>query len=150
MKDFLSERQRIVASARSWLGTPYRHQASTKGVGSDCLGLIRGVWRETQGVEPEALPAYSSTWAETGGHESLLNLGGKYFYKTQNLAVGDILVFRMRRSAVAKHVGICTQDKKFIHAYDGTSVVETWLSEFWSKCHVASFVFPSVFEKEAL
>jgi cell wall-associated NlpC family hydrolase len=25
----------IVAQARSWLGTPYRHQASLKGVGCD-------------------------------------------------------------------------------------------------------------------
>jgi NlpC/P60 family putative phage cell wall peptidase len=39
-------RETIVAAARSWFGTPYHHQASVKGVGSDCLGLIRGIWRE--------------------------------------------------------------------------------------------------------
>ena len=33
-------REVIVAAARSWRGTPYHHQASLKGVGSDCLGLI--------------------------------------------------------------------------------------------------------------
>lgn len=36
-------RNEIVAAARQWLGTPYRHQASVRGVGCDCLGLIRGV-----------------------------------------------------------------------------------------------------------
>ncbi|MFD0934795.1 peptidase P60, partial [Methylobacterium trifolii] len=35
----------VVAQARLWLGTPYRHQASLAGVGCDCLGLLRGVWR---------------------------------------------------------------------------------------------------------
>jgi NlpC/P60 family putative phage cell wall peptidase len=38
-------RPTIVAETRAWLGTPYRHQASLKGVGCDCLGLVRGVWR---------------------------------------------------------------------------------------------------------
>lgn len=31
----------IVAAARGWIGTPYLHQASLKGVGTDCLGLVR-------------------------------------------------------------------------------------------------------------
>jgi NlpC/P60 family putative phage cell wall peptidase len=35
-------------------------------VGCDCLGLIRGVWREIYGDEPEAIPAYSPDWAEAG------------------------------------------------------------------------------------
>ena len=47
----------IVAAARGWIGTPYQHQASVKGAGSDCLGLLRGVWRELIGPEPTAIPA---------------------------------------------------------------------------------------------
>ena len=57
-------RAAIVAAARSWIGTPYRHQASLKGVGCDCLGLLRGVWRDVVGDEPERPPAYSRDWAE--------------------------------------------------------------------------------------
>ncbi len=52
-------RTRIVAEARAWIGTPYRHQASLQGVGCDCLGLVRGVWRALHGAEPEATPAYT-------------------------------------------------------------------------------------------
>ena len=48
----------IVAIARGWIGTPYVHQASVKGAGCDCLGLLRGVWREVHGEEPEAAPAW--------------------------------------------------------------------------------------------
>ena len=40
----------VVAAARRWLGTPYRHQASVRGEGADCLGLVRGVWREGRRV----------------------------------------------------------------------------------------------------
>ena len=38
----------ILAECRAWIGTPYRHQASVKGVGCDCLGLLRGIWRAPQ------------------------------------------------------------------------------------------------------
>ena len=43
-------RAAIVAEARGWIGTPYRHQASLKGVGADCIGLVRGVWRAFHGL----------------------------------------------------------------------------------------------------
>lgn len=33
----------IVAEARGWLGSPYRHQGKTKGKMVDCVGLILGV-----------------------------------------------------------------------------------------------------------
>ena len=52
------DRARIVAIVRAWCGTPYRHQASRKGVGCDCLGLVRGVYRELHGADPAVIPAY--------------------------------------------------------------------------------------------
>ena len=61
----------VVTAARAWIGTPYVHQASVKGVGCDCLGLLRGVWRELHGAEPEAAPPYSPDWAETTGAETM-------------------------------------------------------------------------------
>ncbi|MEP3049668.1 MAG: hypothetical protein ABJL55_17590 [Roseibium sp.] len=60
-------RQAVLNEARSWLGTPYQHQASLKGCGCDCLGLLRGIWRALYGDEPETAPDYSSDWAETSG-----------------------------------------------------------------------------------
>ena len=64
-------RARIVAEARAWIGTPYRHQASLKGVGCDCLGLVRGVWRAVIGPEPERAPPYAPDWAEASGMNRL-------------------------------------------------------------------------------
>jgi cell wall-associated NlpC family hydrolase len=33
----------VAAAARTWIGTPWVHQQTLKGVGCDCAGLIRGV-----------------------------------------------------------------------------------------------------------
>lgn len=62
----------VVRHALEWVGTPYRHQASCKGAGTDCLGLLRGIWREINGEEPRAVPAYTADWAEPSGQEVLL------------------------------------------------------------------------------
>lgn len=39
----MTTRQEVVAEGRSWLLTPYKHQASLKGIGADCIGFIAGV-----------------------------------------------------------------------------------------------------------
>lgn len=36
----ITARERIQWEARSWVGTPYHHQARVKRVGCDCIGLI--------------------------------------------------------------------------------------------------------------
>ena len=64
-------RARALIEARGWIGTPYRHQSSCKGAGADCLGLVRGVWRELFGAEPEPVPPYGPDWAEVAGEERL-------------------------------------------------------------------------------
>ena len=71
MRGALAAPEHITNITRSWLGTPYRHQMSLKGVGCDCVGLVRGVWREVGGGVVE-VPAYSPDWAEVGGLECLI------------------------------------------------------------------------------
>ena len=87
---------RIVAEARSWIGTPYHHATSLKGIGCDCLGLVRGVWRAVLGPEPEAAGPYSPDWAEAGGEERLLWAARRHMVEIDpaDLAPGDVLLFR--------------------------------------------------------
>lgn len=137
----------IVAAARGWLGTPYRHQASCRGAGADCLGLVLGVWREVRGDLPETVPAYTPDWSEAGGREDLLAAAGRWLQPVATGAArpGDVLVFRMRAGAVAKHLGLLTvagAAPRFIHAYSGHAVVETALSEPWARRVAARFRFP--------
>ncbi len=95
--------ERVVAAARGWIGTPYRHQAAVKGAGCDCLGLIRGVWREVCGAEPVVVPPYTPDWAEPQGEESLWQAASRYLAEKPltALAAGDVVLFRMRDGAVA-------------------------------------------------
>jgi NlpC/P60 family putative phage cell wall peptidase len=138
----------IVARARAWIGTPYEHQSSCRGAGTDCLGLLRGLWREVLGPEPEAVPAYTPDWSEPGRSEDLLAAAGRHLAPVPagEARPGDVLVLRMRAGGVAKHVGILAQSAlghdTLIHAYSGHGVVESPLTPAWSRRIAGVFRFP--------
>ncbi len=136
----------IVAAARTWIGTPYRHQASEKGVGADCLGLVRGVWRELYGDEPETAPPYTPDWAEAGAAETLRDAARRHLIEIDiaEASTGDVLLFRMRDNAPAKHAAILTTPEHVVHAYWGRAVVETGLSPWWLRRRAFAFSFPGV------
>jgi len=143
---------RVLSEARTWIGTPYVHQASCKGAGCDCLGLIRGVWRALYGTEPEAVPAYSQDWAEPQGDEVLLRAALRHLLPVaahEGLRPGQVLLFRMKQSGIAKHLGLCSQaddaagGAHFIHAYSGHAVTESPLSAPWRRRIAARFEFPT-------
>ena len=134
-------------AARAWIGTPYRHQASVRGVGADCLGLVRGIWREVIGPEPAVVPPYSPDWAEVGGAETLMEAARAWLVEVHpaQARVGDVLLFRMSRDTPAKHCGVLSAvgpTRKMIHAYWGRAVVESWLGDWWRTRLVAAFAFP--------
>jgi NlpC/P60 family putative phage cell wall peptidase len=140
-------RDEIVAQARRWIGTPYRHQASLIGAGTDCLGLIRGVWRSLVGEEPEIMPAYTADWSETTGEEVLMTAAAKWLRTkpADSDDVGDVIIFRMRHTSVAKHMGLAASRNgmpTFIHAYTGHGVIETPLSSPWRRKIAGRFEFP--------
>jgi NlpC/P60 family putative phage cell wall peptidase len=130
--------------ARGWLGTPYQHQASLKGVGTDCLGLIRGIWRERFGFEPEPAPPYSPDWAEAGLAETFANAGRRHLIEIQPLLFdeGDVLLFRWRAHLPAKHAGIATSRNTMIHAQEGAVVSEVALNSWWLSRLAFAFRFP--------
>ena len=138
---------RAVRAARAWIGTPYMHQMSVLGVGTDCLGLVRGVWLDLYGREPEEVPAYTADWGDARGGEILLQAAGRHLTRREGIepAEGDVLLFRMREEGMAKHLGIAADtgtSPTFIHAYSGHSVVESPLSAPWSRRIVARFGWP--------
>ena len=135
----------VVTLARGWLGTAYVRQASAKGAGCDCLGLLRGIWREVYGAEPEATPAYTSDWSEASRDERLWRAAQRHLLRSEVESAGDVLLFRMRDGGVAKHLGIAGEvgtAASFIHAYTGHGVIESPLSAPWRRRIVARFKFP--------
>jgi NlpC/P60 family putative phage cell wall peptidase len=141
----VADPDRVIAAARCWLGTPYHDQASVRGVACDCLGLVRGVWRELQGVEPMPIPPYSRDWGETGTREPLAEAARAVMLELpiSNLAPGALILFRMRKGAVAKHCGIVTTPDRFIHAYERTGVIEEQLAAAWRRRLAFAFLFPA-------
>lgn len=140
--------EETVARARRWIGTPYEHQASCRGAGTDCLGLVRGLWREMLGSEPEAAPAYTPDWSEPGRTEDLMAAADRNLVAVSRKepSSGDVALFRMADGAVAKHMGIIAKSPQgyatLIHAYSGHGVVESPLTPAWQKRLARLYRFP--------
>ncbi|MCH9806772.1 MAG: C40 family peptidase [Alphaproteobacteria bacterium] len=135
----------IVRAARQWAGTPYHHQASCKGVGTDCLGLVRGVWREVYGQEPQSMVPYTRDWTATGA-ETLLTAAARHFQSIEpaQICAGDIAIFRYRTGMAAKHCAILTSPDTFIHAMEGVPVSEVPFANWWQRRLAGAFRFPGV------
>ena len=146
------ERAQIVALARRWIGTPFVHQASLKGAGCDCLGLVRGVWRELFGAEPEPMPSYRADWAELTGEELLyqgmarhcLAREAQSLRRGAALAPGSIVLIRLKPNGRAKHSAIAAAGDRIVHAYSGGAVTESALPPAWRRRIAFAFDFPGV------
>ena len=136
----------IVAEARAWIGTRYCHQASLKGVGCDCLVLVRGVWRACVGDEPETPPPYAPDWAEARAEEVLAQAALRHLVPIgiDGFGCGDVLLFRWRDGYVAKHAAIASGEGTMIHAHDGAAVCEVALTPWWHRRLAYAFRFPGV------
>jgi len=136
-------RAHVVAEARTWIGTPYHHQASLKGVGCDCLGLLRGVWREIVGTEPEVPPAYSRDWAEALGQETLAEAARRHLtpIAPADVQPGDVLLFAVSDNAPAKHCAIVTAPGRMIHAIETHPVAEVAIGRWWRRRVRFAFAF---------
>jgi NlpC/P60 family putative phage cell wall peptidase len=141
-------RAAIVAAARSWIGTPYHHQGAAKHAGADCLGLVRGLYRELYGQEPETPPAYSPDWAEAQNRETLIEAADRHLIACAlpDARPGDVLAFRWRRNLPAKHLGVLVATDRMVHATESTAIVEIALTSWWRRRIAAAFSFPAVLD----
>ena len=138
---------RVARLAAEWIGTPYRHQASARGQGADCLGVVRGIYRALHGAEPRALPPYTPHWHGEG--EPLLEAAQAFLVPREaggpdSVRPGDVLVFRMVPGQAAKHCGVLIEPGRFVHAYSGRAVVAARFSRWWQQRLAGVFSFPEV------
>ncbi|MEO0637008.1 MAG: peptidase P60 [Pseudomonadota bacterium] len=140
----------VVEEALAWLGTPYRHQASLRGVGCDCLGLVRGIWRALYGCEPETAPPYSQDLDEAKDAGQLARVVGRYFTAADTLSEGSLLLLRWHPAMPAKHLGIVETvgDRRggptFVHAHSSVGVCRARLEGTWTCRLVRIFHFPQI------
>ena len=125
-------RDAISQTAITWLGTPYLHQASLKHIGSDCLGLVRGVGAEL-GYLPNNLAELDPRIIGYGPHpyNLMVPLLREYLEEVpiENRTKGSILVFRIREEP--QHCAIQVQENYMIHACQ--NVVHCIIAEPWAK-----------------
>ncbi len=137
-------RARIVDVARSYLGTPYRHQGARRGIGCDCLGLVLAIWRDIHGQAPDHPMDYAADWAETGAGEPLLDAARRHCAENtgRGWQAGDLLIFRFSPHVCAKHVGIAATSGSMIHARERHAVCETPLTAWWRRRIAGTFALP--------
>lgn len=126
----MTTRAQIVSCARTWVGTPYRHQASVKGRGADCSGLLRGVGAEL-GLALTSRTDYAKQLdvpLEVFLLEISANLERIEIADARN---GDVLLFWFEAPDRPYHFAFVS-DVGIIHAYQSVrKVVETVLSDDW-------------------
>ena len=138
----------VLIIARAWIGTPYLHQSSVQGVGCDCLGLARGIWRALHGNEPWEVPPYSRDWGEAGRREVLAEAARVALIEValKDAGPGTLILFRMAPGVPAKHCGVLgtsVMRPTLIHAYDRSGVVEEAFTPAWARRAAFAFQFPA-------
>lgn len=136
-------RDDIVAEARAWLDTPWRHQGRTREHGIDCAGLVVKV---AHGLD---LSAYDTTNYQRNARDDafVCHFRENMIEKpVRDRQPGDVLLFRDH--VFSCHSGIMTMKKgkpHFIHAYARyRKVTEQPLDEEWINKLTYCFQFHDV------
>ena len=116
MSEKIIVRDAVIAEAKTWLNTPYHHQACIKGVGVDCAMLLVAVYRAC-GLIPAIDPRpYSPQWMLHREQEQFLGWIAQHGDETATPSPGDILVWRFGRTYSHGAIVIDT-DGTIVHAY---------------------------------
>lgn len=143
----MTARADVVCCARTWVGTPYQHQARLRGVGVDCAGLVIGVARELGLIAPDwDVTGYS---AQPDG-SSLIGWCGSAMaeVKREDMQPGDVVVVAFDRAP--GHMGFVADylhgGLSIIHALNGSSqrVVETRLEFTRAMRFIRAYKLPGI------
>jgi NlpC/P60 family putative phage cell wall peptidase len=142
----MTTRTEVVAAARSWIGTPFAHQARLKGVGVDCIGLVIGVGRELGFCAPDF---DVSGYARNPDGKSLMALSRVHMSQISREAMqpGDVVVVRF--GDYPQHFGVLADYKhgglSIVHAAMKSGAVVEQRLMFSNAMHfVAAFAMPGV------
>jgi len=125
----MTTRAEIIAEARTWRRTPWRHQGRLKGIACDCVGFIVGV--------PVALGIFPcgfdiNGYPREGDWQRMRSVLDNYLDRVElrKMTGGDVLWLRVGR--IPQHLAIFTFDGTIIHAVDpNRGVTEHILNDRW-------------------
>ena len=137
-------RDQVVAEALSWIDTPFVHAAEVKGVGVDCVHLVKAIGQKYALVQDGDLPAYGTTPDPKQMREEL----NKHLDPIPFKAVreGDLLWFWAERLL---HLGIVVESDplSIVHAHNGRSRQEVILTRVigeWRRNIVGCFRYRGI------
>lgn len=128
----------IVTQARTWLRTPFHHQARLKGKGCDCLGLIVGVvdelgLKDSTGMKLAAYDEVTYSKEPDGAYLIQKLTGILTEVPIADARAGDLALFKVRENP--QHLAILTDYEGalgMIHCYaQARRVVEHRLDDDW-------------------
>jgi NlpC/P60 family putative phage cell wall peptidase len=139
-------RTEVVAAARGWIGTPYRHQARLKGVGVDCIGLVICVARDG-GLVPADFDINGYRRRPDGTTLMRLSRENMVQIRQDEMQAGDVVVVAFDTDP--QHFAILADYRhgglSMIHAASGHGhVIETRLMFSRALRFVAAFQLPGV------
>lgn len=111
-------KEKVIAEAKSWLGTPFHHAARVKGVGVDCVNLLVGVFSASGLIPSFEIDAYPQDWHLH--NDAALFLDGVLKFADpvpdgETPQAGDVAMFRFGRHAA--HGAIIVDYPLVIHAW---------------------------------
>lgn len=109
-----SDRGRVVAEARTWLKTPFHHEARVKGAGVDCCQLLMAVYFSIGLIPVEHLAHYPKEWFLHTDQERVLAEITKFCRQVDEPLPADIVTFRIGRARAA-HAGILAEMTPYPH-----------------------------------
>lgn len=113
----------IIAEARSWLGTPYRHQGRLKGVAVDCAGVIIGVGKAC-GCMPTDGSADITGYSREPDPVKMRTALRSLLDPIPLAEIGPACVAWMRGVERPQHLGIVSERNTLIHAVNGKGCEE--------------------------
>ena len=116
LRDFASSREKVVAEALSWVGTPYHHQARKKGVGVDCAMLLLEVYHNAGFIPDITFESYPPDWHHHKNEERYLKWVKRYAFEFPGPPLpGDVAMYRFGKCTA--HGAIVVHWPTVIHAF---------------------------------
>jgi len=110
-------RERIVETARSYIGTPFHDGAQLKGIGIDCANLLAAVFKEAGAIDDIPIEPYPPQIFIHSAEEAFLAYLERYLHRVDENSVGpgDVVIWKMGRSY--GHAAFILDWPQIIHAW---------------------------------
>lgn len=117
-----AQRQAVIREAKTWLKTPFHHDAQLKRIGVDCGHFVRLAYNNALGLKLPEPPKYSSQWNMHRSDELYLHYVEQYAEPVEAPQMADLLVFQVGRTF--SHGCLLMEDASdlVIHAMQGHGV----------------------------